>query len=88
VYRELHPPVRARYFRFQPTAWYGPDIAIRVELYGCRGTFSRFPFLQLLIYSASIPLIVYVLAFLFLFFDGYTETDTNQQISVVAILKC
>lgn len=37
VYHNLKPPIRARYIRFLPLAWYG-NIAMRVELYGCQGT--------------------------------------------------
>ena len=37
VYHNLNPPIRARYIRFLPVAWYG-NIAMRVELYGCQGT--------------------------------------------------
>ena len=36
VYHKLNPPIRARYIRFLPVAWYG-SIAMRVELYGCQG---------------------------------------------------
>ena len=34
VFHELNPPIRARYIRFRPTAWYG-HISMRVEVYGC-----------------------------------------------------
>ncbi|XP_020623472.1 EGF-like repeat and discoidin I-like domain-containing protein 3 [Orbicella faveolata] len=34
VYHVLNPPIRARYIRFRPVAWYG-WISMRVELYGC-----------------------------------------------------
>ncbi|KAL9987547.1 hypothetical protein ACROYT_G001872 [Oculina patagonica] len=34
VYRELDPPIRARYIRFRPQAWH-EHISMRVELYGC-----------------------------------------------------
>ena len=38
VYNELNEPIVARYTRFQPTAWHD-HISMRVELYGCKGTF-------------------------------------------------
>ena len=38
VYNELNEPIVARYTRFQPTAWHN-HISMRVELYGCKGTF-------------------------------------------------
>ena len=38
VYNELNGSIVARYTRFQPTAWHN-HISIRVELYGCKGTF-------------------------------------------------
>ena len=38
VYNELNGPIVARYTRFQPTAWHY-HISMRVELYGCKGTF-------------------------------------------------
>ncbi|XP_078363993.1 polycystin family receptor for egg jelly-like [Oculina patagonica] len=34
VYHELKPPIRARYIRFRPVAWY-VGVSMRVELYGC-----------------------------------------------------
>ena len=34
VYNNLNPPIRARYIRFIPQAWYG-HISMTVELYGC-----------------------------------------------------
>ncbi|XP_068671097.1 uncharacterized protein [Montipora foliosa] len=34
--RILDPPILARYFRINPTAWYG-RLSMRVELFGCRG---------------------------------------------------
>jgi len=37
VYHELSPPIKARYIRFLPQAWFG-HISMRVELYGCQGT--------------------------------------------------
>ncbi|XP_022783127.1 lactadherin-like [Stylophora pistillata] len=36
VSHDLIPPIAARYIRFQPLAWHW-HIAMRVELYGCRG---------------------------------------------------
>ena len=38
VYNELNGSIVARYTRFQPTAWHN-HISMRVELYGCKGTF-------------------------------------------------
>ena len=38
VYNELNGSIVARYIRFQPTAWHN-HISMRVELYGCKGTF-------------------------------------------------
>ena len=38
VYNELNESIVARYTRFQPTAWHN-HISMRVELYGCKGTF-------------------------------------------------
>ena len=38
VYNELNESIVARYVRFQPTAWHN-HISMRVELYGCKGTF-------------------------------------------------
>ncbi|KAL9964023.1 hypothetical protein ACROYT_G027596 [Oculina patagonica] len=35
VYHDLNPPIRARYIRFRPVAWYS-HISMRAELYGCR----------------------------------------------------
>ncbi|XP_078352789.1 uncharacterized protein LOC144637600 [Oculina patagonica] len=35
VSHELNPPIRARYIRFVPVAWYD-HISMRVELYGCQ----------------------------------------------------
>ena len=38
VYNEFNGSIVARYTRFQPTAWHN-HISMRVELYGCKGTF-------------------------------------------------
>ena len=38
VCNELNGSIVARYTRFQPTAWHN-HISMRVELYGCKGTF-------------------------------------------------
>ena len=38
VYNKLNQPIVGRYIRFQPTAWHN-HISMRVELYGCKGTF-------------------------------------------------
>lgn len=35
VYHDQRPPIKVRYIRFRPAAWYRP-IAIRVELYDCQ----------------------------------------------------
>lgn len=35
VYHDLRPPIKARYIRFRPVAWYRA-VAIRVELYDCQ----------------------------------------------------
>ena len=37
VYHDLIPPIAARYIRFRPVEWKNA-IAMRVELYGCRGS--------------------------------------------------
>ncbi|XP_022796952.1 uncharacterized protein LOC111335334 [Stylophora pistillata] len=34
VYHKLNPPIKARYIKLRPTAWYG-HISLRMELYGC-----------------------------------------------------
>ncbi|XP_066029720.1 uncharacterized protein [Pocillopora verrucosa] len=34
VYHHLNPPIKARYIKLRPTAWYG-HISLRMELYGC-----------------------------------------------------
>ncbi|CAH3164568.1 unnamed protein product [Pocillopora meandrina] len=34
VYHQLNPPIKARYIKLRPTAWYG-HISLRMELYGC-----------------------------------------------------
>ena len=34
VYHDLNPPIKARYIRFRPMAWF-THITMRVELYGC-----------------------------------------------------
>ena len=47
VYHKLGNAIRARYIRFRPTAWHG-HISMRVEVYGCEGTF-RFPLQNLLV---------------------------------------
>ena len=39
--RILDPPILARYFRINPTAWYG-RLSMRVELFGCREGMSSF----------------------------------------------
>ena len=36
VYHKLSHAIKARYIRFQPTAWHG-HISMRVEVYGCQG---------------------------------------------------
>jgi len=55
VFHDLNPPIRARYIRFRPVAWYG-SVAMRVELYGCRGTQSFILIVfVLIVYSASSP---------------------------------
>ena len=36
VYHKLSHGIKARYIRFQPTAWHG-HISMRVEVYGCKG---------------------------------------------------
>lgn len=38
VYNELNQSIAARYIRFQPTVWHN-HISMRVEIYGCKGTF-------------------------------------------------
>ncbi|XP_022809604.1 uncharacterized protein LOC111346591 [Stylophora pistillata] len=34
VYNEINPPVKARYIRIRPQAWFG-HVSMRTELYGC-----------------------------------------------------
>ena len=41
IFNELNPPIRARFIRFHPEAWYG-HISMRVELYGCSGSVEYF----------------------------------------------
>lgn len=41
VYHDLMPPITARYIRFRPVEW-NVGIAMRVELYGCRGSVKNF----------------------------------------------
>lgn len=41
VYHDLIPPIAARYIRFRPVEWKNA-IAMRVELYGCRGSVKNF----------------------------------------------
>ena len=56
VYHKLSHAIKARYIRFQPTAWHG-HISMRVEVYGCKGNaaFSSaklaYPFLAVLFHT-------------------------------------
>jgi len=36
VKHDLSPPIKARFIRFRPTTW-TDQIAMRVELFGCKG---------------------------------------------------
>ena len=45
VYQTLSQPIRARYIRILPEAWYAA-IAMRMELYGCSGIFL-FPYFRI-----------------------------------------
>ena len=41
VKHDLSPPVKARFIRFRPTTW-TDQIAMRVELFGCKGKVDLF----------------------------------------------
>ena len=45
---DLNPPIIARYVRFRPIAWF-TAVSMRVELYGCQGTTTRFKFIWVIL---------------------------------------